>query len=222
MLVDNKHRALDRYIGLLMAVTASVIALGPLSGCAGSKGGQATAASTTSPASARGGVTPSGTPATTSSSSSSASPGAATSAPASEHPQFKFTGMPKHCPSPDEITLALRVSIPKVSEQTVGNALNCTYYVDGGTISPGVNITFGDADTSNPAAATAAWKANLKAFPSAVMVQGIGDGAVYYIAKGGATAFNFISNGITCNMYTGNFKADQAHMATLAEFILKG
>ena len=75
--------------------------------------------STTSPASARGGVTPSSTPATTSSSSSSTSPGAATSAPASEHPQAKFTGMPKHCPSPDEITLALRVSIPKVYGQTM-------------------------------------------------------------------------------------------------------
>ena len=68
--------------------------------------------------------------------------------------------MPKHCPPSDEITLALRVSIPKVYEQTIGNALNCTYYVDGG-------------------------------------------------------------NGITCNMYTGNFKADQAHMATLAESILE-
>jgi hypothetical protein len=61
-----------------------------------------------------------------------------------------------------------------------------------------------------------------EAFPSAVLVPGIGDGAVFYIAQGGVTAFNFISNGVTCNMYTGNFKSDQEHFADLAEFILEG
>jgi hypothetical protein len=93
-----------------------------------------------------------------------------------------------------------------VYERTVDSALNCTYYRDGNRTSPGVNITFGGASVSDPTAAAPAWKAHLNAFPLAVLVPGIGDGAVHHIASAKATAFNFISDGIACNMCTSNFK----------------
>jgi hypothetical protein len=203
----------SRRANRFVAVVGALV-IGLLSGCSGSSGGL---------------VTPAGTSATLAKSapsisitSSGPTPGTTSALPivksASAHAQGKLAGVPTKCPSADDITLALHVSIPKVYPQTINGALNCTYYVDGSKTSPGVNITFGAPNGLT----VASWTAQAKAFPSAVLVPGVGDGAVYYLANGGYTAFNFISNGVTCNIYTGNFKADQAHMVTLAESILEG
>lgn len=127
-------------------------------------------------------------------------------------------GVPAKCPSPDDISIALHVSLPHVYQQHIDAALNCTYYQNGSKTSLGANITFGA-----PKGLTAeAWRAQVKAFPSAVFVSGVGDGAVYYVAKGAVSAFNFVSDGVICNMYTGGFAADQAHFVALAESILAG
>ncbi len=206
----------SRAAHLLAIAVASLAIASSLSGCSGSNGGSGVVA-----AGAATSATPSGSLPVASATSSASPPAAAQTKPVAQ-PTFKFNGMPKHCPPADEITLAVRVSIPHLYEQSIGDALNCTYYVDDSKTSPGANLTFGDQGINDPAGAVVAWKANLSAFPSAVLVPGVGDGAVYYLAPGGISAFNFISNGVTCNMYTGNLQATQAQLTDLAQFILEG
>jgi hypothetical protein len=142
---------------------------------------------------------------------------ASNTAPA--HAQGKFAGVPAQCPSPDDITLAVHVSIPHVYQTDVSGALDCTYYADGSAGSPGVHILI----AALPSGTTvASWEAGTKnANSSAVFVPGVGD-AAFYFTTGAPSGLNFISGGVACNMYTGNFTADQAHLVALAESILEG
>jgi hypothetical protein len=106
-----------------------------------------------------------------------------------------------------------------VYQTEVSGALDCTYYADGSKDSPEVNVLIAEL----PGGTTvASWEAGTKnANSSAVFLPGVGD-AAFYFTTGALNGLNFISGGVACNMYTGNFTADQAHLVALAESILEG
>ena len=127
--------------------------------------------------------------------------------------------MPAQCLSPDDITLALHLSIPHVYQTEVSGALDCTYYANGSADSPEVNVLI----AALPGGTTiASWEAGTKnANSSALFVPGVGD-AAFFFTTGTLNGLNFISDGVACNMYTGKSTADQAHLVALAESILEG
>jgi hypothetical protein len=177
-----------------LGVAAAVLALG-LSGCApasrsGAGGGLATQPGATTPAS---------------------SP--------STHPQGKFDGIPKHCPSSADVTLALHLQVPVLQENNISGTLVCSYH--GASASdPNMQVGF----TTAPAGMTPAdyKKAEQSSLPTAQFVPGVGDGAFYYTSATLPSEMKFISNGVSCVVDTFNFAADKSHMITLADSILEG
>jgi hypothetical protein len=180
-------------------------------GLAGCTSGASSSGSSTTPAAST------TTPATTPPPSHAA---AAHSKPVAAHAQGKLTGVPKQCPSADDVTLAVHISLPHVSQSDISGAVNCTYYVNGSKGSPGLNMTFGRLPSGTTAAS---YLTVLKTTaPSAVFVPGVGDGAFYYTNPPLVpSALNFFSNGTSCAMYA-SFPAGRAHMIALAESILEG
>jgi hypothetical protein len=219
--------------GIVATIAAVAVAVG-VSGCksstsgTGAKATAATAAGAAAPSSvAAPAVVSTNTPgrsatspAVTPDATTPPSPTAGTASnPSPAHAQGKLAGVPAQCPSPDDITLAVHLSIPHVYQTEVSGALDCTYYADGSADSPAVNILI----AALPGGTTvASWEAGTKnANSSAVFVPGVGD-AAFYFTTGAPSGLNFISGGVACNMYTGNFTADQAHLVALAESILEG
>jgi hypothetical protein len=135
------------------------------------------------------------------------------------HPQGKFDGIPKHCPSSADISLALHLQIPILAENDISGTLVCGYH-GASSSDPNMQVGF----TTAPAGMTpddykAAEQSSL---PTAQFVAGVGDGAFYYTSATVPSEMKFISEGVSCVVYTYNFTADKAHMITLAESILEG
>jgi hypothetical protein len=190
-----------------LASTGLVLLLG-LAGC--TSGASSSGSSTTSAASTT-------TSATTPPPSHAATP---TPKPVATHVQGKLAGVPKQCPSADDVTLAVHRSLPHVNQTNISSAVNCTYYVNGSKGSPGLNMTFGRLPRGTT---VASYQAALKTTaPSAVFVPGVGDGAFYYSKPPLVpSALNFFSGGTSCAMYT-SFPAGRAHLVALAVSILEG
>jgi hypothetical protein len=134
--------------------------------------------------------------------------------------QNKFDGVPKACLSADDVTISIHEALPQLNPTAEGSALNCTYYVDGSTTSPAVNITYVPLN----GVTVAAWAATVTSkVPSAKPIAGVGDGAFTIVnpplVPSGIT---FVSNGIECTAYTDNFAATTKQLTTLAESILEG
>jgi hypothetical protein len=176
-----------------IAISTLVLALA-LTGCA--------------PASSPGGG---GSAAQTSDSSS------ANTAPA--HPQGKFDGIPKHCPSSADISIALHLQIPVLQENTVSGTLICDYH-GASSSDPNMQVGFNTLPAGMTAAAYRAGEQS--SLPTAQFVSGVGDGAFYYTSASIPSEMKFISEGVSCVVDTFNFTADKAHMVTLAESILEG
>jgi hypothetical protein len=135
------------------------------------------------------------------------------------HPQGKFDGVPKHCPSSADISLALHLQIPILQENDISGTLVCTYH-GASSSDPNMQVGF----TTAPAGMTPdSYKtAEQNSLPTAQFVSGIGDGAFYYTSASIPSEMKFISDGVSCVVDTFNFTADKAHMITLADSILEG
>lgn len=164
------------------------------------------------------GCTPAASPAGAGSPTNPAKNPPTSAAPA--HAQGKFDGVPKHCLSADDVTLSIHESVPKLNESDYSPSLNCTYYTDGSTTSPVVNITFVPLNGLT----VSAWSDAVKAqSPNAKSIPGVGDGAfVFTNLPSVPSGISFVSNGVECTAYTANFTADQTRLVTLAESILEG
>ncbi|HEX4058993.1 MAG TPA: hypothetical protein VHX87_11855 [Galbitalea sp.] len=135
------------------------------------------------------------------------------------HPQGKFDGIPKHCLSSADISLALHLQIPIMQENDISGTLICSYH---GTSSSDPNLQIG-FNTAPAGMTVDTYKTKEQSsLPTAVFVPGVGDAAFYYTSAKLPSEMKFISNGVSCVIVTFNFTADKGHMITLAESVLEG
>jgi hypothetical protein len=132
------------------------------------------------------------------------------------HAQGKFSGVPKQCPSADDISVALHMSLPEVDTFST-SPLICTYH---NSANSAVQLSF----AAVPAGTTIdQYKAEeIKATPGIQSVPGVGDAAFYLSTPQFASEFKFLSNGVYCNITSPLIKFDQTHMVALAESLLEG
>jgi hypothetical protein len=125
--------------------------------------------------------------------------------------------VPTTCPSPDEISISVHVSLPSVDPNPIGDELECTYY-NAANASTGLVILF----SPTKGVSEADWAAQLVAAdPSAVSVPGVGDGAYYSTPPKTTGAMNFYSGAVVGYIYASGFPATQADLsALLADQIL--
>ena len=177
----------------------------------------------TSPAGAQGPTLAAGTSAAPAGQGQSQQAGSSAAAAGSVPPPVsgaKLTAVPKTCPSADDVTLALGVSVPHLYPNGEANSLNCEYYVDGSKTSPTVNITFGLLGSGDTAATL---EAAMKAKSTDVQpVSGVADAAFYMTSSLVPAELSFISGTVWCSIAAFNLPTTRQLMVTLAESILEG
>ena len=128
--------------------------------------------------------------------------------------QKPLTAVPTDCPSPDAISISVKVSLPSVDSNSDAGTLECTYF-NPSVSATALVITFGPSEGATPAEFD---QQVLAANPSAVAVPGVGDAALYFTHQDVNPPIgnmNFLSGAVFGYVYGNLSFATQEHLTAL-------